>query len=104
MNESGLPIAATLFIYGATALLGGVCWIAMAAGLPIAAALRARRGIGIGLLLLLALAAFHLALLLLFALVHVEARYLMAAQFVPPLALAYLATSIADRRRGDRLR
>jgi hypothetical protein len=38
MNESGLPRAATLFIYGATALLGGVCWMAMAAGLPIAAA------------------------------------------------------------------
>ena len=101
MNESGLPKAATRFIYGATALLGGLCWIAMAAGLPILAALRARRDIRIDLVLLLTLAAFHLALLLLFALVHVEARYLLAAQFVPPLALAYLATEFARRRRGN---
>jgi hypothetical protein len=101
-HETGFSQAAMLFIQGVTTYPGRLCWLAMAAGLPILAAFRARRGIDIGLALLLALTAFHLALMLLFALVHVEARYLMVAQFVPPLALAYLVMSIVGRRGGDR--
>jgi hypothetical protein len=95
----GLLRLATLLAYGATAALGGICWLAMAAGLPILAATRARSGIHMELGFLLALAAFHLGLMLLFALVHIEARYLIAAQFVPPLALAYMALAIMGRKR-----
>lgn len=102
IHESGLPRAATLFIYGATALLGGVCWLAMAIGLPVLAAVRRRRGIGIELKVLLCLAAGHLGVLLLFGLVHIEARYLIAVQAVPPLALAYLAMSVSAHLRRPR--
>ena len=87
----------TLGAYGATALVAGACWLAMAIAVPGLAAARMRRGIGPDLALLLALVAFHVGLLLLYALVHIEARYLVAAQLVPPLALAYLA--LAWRRR-----
>jgi hypothetical protein len=87
----------TLSVYGATALIAGVCWLAMAFGLPGLAIKRARAGIRLDLVLLLALAACHLGMLMLYALVHIEARYLVAVQFVPPLALAYLILAWHDR-------
>ena len=90
----------TLGVYGATALAAGICWLAMFPGLPLLALRRARGGLGIDLAVLLALAACHLGLLLLYAMVHIEARYLIAGQFVPPLALAYLVLAWMRRRRG----
>jgi hypothetical protein len=87
----------TFGLYGATALAGGLCWLAMVVGLPVAAVRRTRQGVGLDLALLLMLAACHLGLLLLYALVHIEARYLVAVQFIPPLALAWLL--LAWRRR-----
>lgn len=80
----------TLGVYGATALVAGLCWLAMVPGLPLLALARARRGFALDIAVLLALAAFHVGLLLLYAMVHIEARYLIPAEFVPPLALAYL--------------
>ena len=89
----------TLAAYGATALAAGLCWIAMAAGLPLLALQRARHGIDVDLAVLLALTACHLGLLLLYAMIHIEARYLVATQIVPPLALAYLVLAWTRRRR-----
>lgn len=88
----------TLGAYGATALVAAVCWVAMALGLPVLTLMRVRRGIRIDLAILLALTACHLGLMLLYAMVHIEARYLVAVQIVPTLALAYLVQ--AWRRRG----
>lgn len=89
----------TLGLYGMNALIAGACWLAMVIGLPAAALRRGCRGIGPDLALLLALAACHIGLLLLYALVHIEARYLVAVQFVPPLALAWLLLAWAQPPR-----
>jgi hypothetical protein len=88
--EGGVPRFFVLGAYGATAVIAAVAWLAMAAGLPALALWRARGGIDRRLTLLLALAAAHLGFFLLYAMVHIEARYLAAVQFIPPLALAYL--------------
>lgn len=96
---SGAARFAVLGLYGLSALVAGLCWLGMTAGLLWRAATGVRRGdVGLDLVLLLALAACHLGLLLLYALVHIEARYLVPVQFVPPLALAWLL--LAWRRRG----
>jgi len=84
---------------GLTAAAGGVRWLAMVFGLGGLAITRARKGIGPDLMLLLAFAVCHLGLLLLYALVHIEARYLVAVQFVPPLALAWLVLAWRNRHR-----
>lgn len=89
----------TLGLYGLTAAAGGLCWLAMVFGLGGLAIARTRKGIGPDLMLLLAFTVCHLGLLLLYALVHIEARYLVAVQFVPPLALAWLVLVWQNRHR-----
>jgi len=76
---------------GLSAALGGLCWLALVIGMP---ALLRSRPPGFGLMAGLWL--YHLGLLGLFALVHIEARYLISAQMAPLLAAALL---VARARR-----
>lgn len=78
-----------LALLGISAVVALALWLGMIA-VALAVAQRWVRGRtpSTAELAVLALAAFHVGLMLLYALVHTESRYLLAAQFVPPLAVA----------------